>query len=604
MRRRGATGKRGPRLLAIVYATSLSLVLLSVGALVWLAGELVTATASRSTLAADGSIARDYVARGLELDPATGAVTLDATELGASSLGSLAATHGYLRVALFSTDGQVLAGNPASDRAAVDADLASALAGQTRATIVETGAEGGSAGPPTLVEHLPVMIEDRLITVVQIQRDATAIVADVQTSRSSIAIVAVVGAVVLAFLLYLIFRTAQTRLMLQDRQLAEAARRDPLTGVLNHGAVVEMLAAEIEAARPSDRGVGIALIDIDNFTLLNDTHGHAAGDFVLSKIARELETEGIAWSAIGRYGPDEFLVVAPDDAARALEPTLHRLSRRLDDTALSFETGDPLPVTISAGVAHYPWHARSVTELLSAATVALGEARIGGGHETRTAGAWEEETRPGRGPFDVLTGLVIAIDTKDRYTKRHSEEVAAYALFLAQQLDLDESVLEAIRTAGLLHDIGKIGTPDDILRKPGRLTAREQDIVKQHVALGDLIVRDLPESGLVRAAIRHHHERWDGKGYLAGLSGESIPFIARVLSVADAFSAMTTNRPYRKALGVQDALRRIRDASGTQLDARLAEVFVHAMETAPDAPIPNEGPARVKLWAPPRPATA
>ena len=604
MRRRGATGKRGPRLLAIVYAASLSLVLPSVGALVWLAGELVTATASRSTLAADESIVRDYVAKGLQLDPATGEAALDATRLGTSSLASLAAAHGYLNVAFFAPGGQVLAGNPARPGlGSADADLASALAGQTRATISESGDGDGSAAP-TLVEHLPVMIGDRLITVVQIQRDATLIVADVQVSRSSIAVVAVVGAAVLALLLFLVFRTAQTRLMLQDRQLAEAARRDPLTGVLNHGAVVEVLAAEIEAARPSDRGVGVALIDIDNFTLLNDTHGHAAGDFVLNKIARELEAEGVAWSAIGRYGPDEFLVIAPDDAARALEPTLQRLSGRLDDTALSFETGDPLPVTISAGVAHYPWHARSVTELLSAATVALGEARIGGGHETRTAGAWEEDTRPGHGPFDVLTGLVIAIDTKDRYTKRHSEEVAAYAMFLAQQLHLDESVLEAIRTAGLLHDIGKIGTPDDILRKPGRLTAREQDIVKQHVALGDLIVRDLPESGLVRAAIRHHHERWDGTGYLAGLSGESIPFIARVLAVADAFSAMTTNRPYRKALGVQEALRRIGDASGTQLDARLAEVFVRAMETAPDAPIPNEGPARVKLWAPPRPALA
>ena len=499
----------------------------------------------------------------------------------------------------------MLAGNPArADVATLHADLGSALAGQTRASLFELGDAAGSPSTPTLVEHLPVMIGERLLTVVQIQRDATLIVADVQVSRSSMAIVAVVGAVVLALLLYLIFRTAQARLTQQARQLAEAVRRDPLTGVLNHGAVVEQLAVEIEAARPSDRGVGIALIDIDNFSLLNDTHGHAAGDFVLTKLARELEAVGIAWSAIGRYGPDEFLVVAPDGVARDLEPTLQSLSRRLDDTAISFETGDPLPVTISAGVAHYPSHARSVTELLSAATVALGEARIGGGHDTRTAGQWDEETRPGHGPFDVLTGLVIAIDTKDRYTKRHSEEVAAYALFLARQLDLDESVLEAIRTAGLLHDIGKIGTPDDILRKPGKLTAREQDIVKQHVALGDLIVRDLPESGLVRAAIRHHHERWDGAGYLAGLAGESIPFIARVLAVADSFSAMTTNRPYRKALGVQEALRRIRDASGTQLDARLADVFVKAMETAPDAPIPNEGSARVKLWAPPRPATA
>jgi diguanylate cyclase (GGDEF)-like protein len=388
MRRRGARAKRGPRLLAIVYVANLSLVVLSAAALVWLAAEMVTATASRSALAADESIARDFVAKGLELDPATGEVTLDATGLGASSLASIAAAHGYLSVALFSADGQVLAGSPARlDHASLRADLAGALAGQTRASIFEPVYGDGSGGLPTLVEHLPVMIGDRLVTVVQVQRDATLIVADVRTSSSSLAIVAIVGATVLALLLYLVFRTAQARLTLQARELAAATRRDPLTGVLNHGAVVEQLAAEIEAARPSDRGVGIALVDIDNFSLLNDTHGHTAGDFVLTKLARELEAEGIAWSAIGRYGPDEFLVVASDDAARALEPTLQRLSRRLEaDTARSVQTGDLLPVTIRAGVAHFPRHARSVSELLSAATVALGEARIAGGDSTRTAG--------------------------------------------------------------------------------------------------------------------------------------------------------------------------------------------------------------------------
>ncbi len=118
--------------------------------------------------------------------------------------------------------------------------------------------------------------------------------------------------------------------------------------------------------------------------------------------------------------------------------------------------------------------------------------------------------------------------------------MARYALFLSERIGIDAEARDTIRTAGLLHDVGKIGIPDTILRKPAALTPEEYDIVKQHVALGDLIVRDLPEIEVVRAGIRHHHERWDGTGYLDGLAGEVIPLVARILAVADAFSAMTT----------------------------------------------------------------
>jgi putative nucleotidyltransferase with HDIG domain len=198
--------------------------------------------------------------------------------------------------------------------------------------------------------------------------------------------------------------------------------------------------------------------------------------------------------------------------------------------------------------------------------------------------------------FDTLQGLVIAIDTKDRYTKRHSEDVARYSVFIAHQLGLDEEFRRNIWNAGLLHDIGKIGIPDVVLRKPGALTDAEYETVKQHVALGDAIVRDIPNVELVRTGIRHHHERWDGKGYLDGLEGGDIPVIARVLGVADAFSAMTTTRPYRKALAVEEALKRLGDAAGRQLEEDLVVAFIAGMETAPDAPMPSERPAGI--WRP------
>ncbi|HEX5823422.1 MAG TPA: HD domain-containing phosphohydrolase, partial [Candidatus Limnocylindrales bacterium] len=137
-----------------------------------------------------------------------------------------------------------------------------------------------------------------------------------------------------------------------------------------------------------------------------------------------------------------------------------------------------------------------------------------------------------------------------------------------------------------------------ILRKPGKLTEVEFAIVKQHVALGDMIVRDLPDIDLIRAGIRHHHERWDGAGYLDRLEGEGIPLIARILAVGDAFSAMTTTRPYRKALGIREALTRLEDAAGSQLDEQLVRLFVEGIETAPDAPLPGMEGSASDLWTP------
>jgi HD-GYP domain-containing protein (c-di-GMP phosphodiesterase class II) len=166
-------------------------------------------------------------------------------------------------------------------------------------------------------------------------------------------------------------------------------------------------------------------------------------------------------------------------------------------------------------------------------------------------------------------------------------------------MGLDEETVSTIHLAGLLHDIGKIGIPDVVLRKPSKLTADEYGMFQQHVALGDAIVRDVPNVDLVRAGIRHHHERWDGKGYLDRLEGEAIPLIGRILAVADAFSAMTTTRPYRKALDVQEALKRLGDAAGSQLQEELVIAFIAGIETDANAPLPGEELGsiwRPELW--------
>jgi len=388
-------------------------------------------------------------------------------------------------------------------------------------------------------------------------------------------------------LLFFIFRTAQQRLTRQTLQLLEAARLDPLTGALNHGTIVESLAAQVAAARAGGGSIGVALLDLDNFGLLDDTYGHPAGDHVLMEVVRLIAAwvpPGATW---GRYGPDEFLVVTATGDADALGPAVERLRATLADATLQFEGSERLPVSFSAGLCFYPTNGESVTTLLSMTAMTLYEAKASGGDAIRVAEA--QPPAPGYlKTFNILEGLVIAVDTKDRYTGRHSEDVARYADFLARRLHLDANTRRAIHNAGLLHDIGKIGIPDAILHKPGRLTDDEFAIFKQHVALGDAIVRDLPDLDLIRAGIRHHHERWDGQGYLDGLAGEEIPLVARILAVSDAFSAMTTTRPYRKGLPLEEALTRLGDAAGSQLDPRLVETFVKGIRSEANAPLPVE----------------
>jgi HD-GYP domain-containing protein (c-di-GMP phosphodiesterase class II) len=202
--------------------------------------------------------------------------------------------------------------------------------------------------------------------------------------------------------------------------------------------------------------------------------------------------------------------------------------------------------------------------------------------------------------LQVAAAGVLANDldlAKDRYTKRHSEDVARFAVFLGRLVGLDEETVRTLHVAGLLHDIGKIGIPDRVLRKPGKLTADEYQTVQQHVALGDSIVRDLPNVDLIRAGVRHHHERWDGAGYLHGLAGDEIPLIARILAIGDAFSAMTTTRPYRKALSVEEALHRLEDAAGSQLDERLVTSFVNGVRDDEESPVAAHG-GTSRLWTP------
>jgi diguanylate cyclase (GGDEF)-like protein len=584
---------RRPVLLMLVYGVFLALVGITATAQGVIVSQRSSVGALNDIVGSDSATARAFVNAYVQLRYLDGGARPDELTQVEDQLRKLLREHEIVRVELRLPSGTILASDVTGLRAhamAVSTAFTEALTGKAQASIVAAGdAEAGPGALPTatvLQEYLPLLVGGQTVAVLAIWRDAVPILARLSDLRRDVVVITLSAGLIAAGLLFLVFRSAQGRLTRQTAALLEAAVRDPLTGTLNHGALVGHLAREIERARASGTALGVALIDIDNFRLLNDNHGHRAGDDALLAVVDLLKRNVPGSIVMGRYGPDEFLLVADAIVVADLEPAVERVRTALVDFSLQFEATDRLPVTVSAGLCTYPTHGDSVTVLLAAAARTVAEAKASGGDAIRVAG--NEDAGPSTTGFDVLQGLVLAVDTKDRYTKRHSEDVARYAVFLAERIGLDPELVRSIHLAGLLHDVGKIGIPDPILRKPGKLTAEEYEIFKQHVALGDMIVRDVPDIDVVRSGIRYHHERWDGAGYLDHLEGEGIPLIGRVLAVGDAFSAMTTTRPYRKALDVGEALRRLGDAAGTQFEERLVRAFIDGIETAIDPPLPGD----------------
>ncbi len=607
--------RRAPQLLAVVYLTCLVLVAVTASALTTLVGDQVTQAAIASSIESDRALVTALVTAGITRDDVQLPLTPERHAQLQAVVRSLIG-NGIAHVKIYRPDGTVqMSDNEAlvGEVFPLEEDLVGALAGTATGDLQR---ENSFSEPDLTALHLPNLIEEYLplatptgvVGVFEVYRDAAPLLAEVEQTHDLVLLVTILATAVLAIVLYFIFRTADKRLTRQTHELRESTRRDALTGTLTHGAVVDLFSISLESAMETKGSLSLALVDIDNFRLLNEAHGHRAGDHVLRKVGDLLTAELASDAIVGRFGPDEFLVIAPSAMSAALGPAIARFRDRIGELAMRFGNSERLPVTVSVGLCGYPENGRSATELLSMASVALSQAKMSGGdqvHSMESAGMPEAQTE--RASFDVLQGLVIAVDTKDRYTKRHSEDVARYALFLADQLNMPPEWRRTLHIAGLLHDIGKIGIPDSILRKPAALSAEEYAIVKQHVALGNMIVRDLPHLEQVRAGIRYHHEQWDGAGYLEGLQGSEIPLAGRILAVADAFSAMTTSRPYRKALSMREALRRIEDAAGSQLDPELVGPFVHGMETSADAPRPGDDRLQLpRIWLPdaPPPATA
>ena len=372
---------------------------------------------------------------------------------------------------------------------------------------------------------------------------------------------------------------AERKRLEAERELAllealERANRDPLTGLLNHRTFHSRLEEESVRTLCAGTILTVALLDLDNFRFFNDCYGHAVGDEVLRLVAQRLQSICESEAVVVRFGGDEFALLLPDvgytraaEAEEWIREGLNGLTFRPEGQASA------IPISVSVGAALFPHTGQDRQDVLRQAGERLLWVKTGGAVETEAQQVRASVLRRVQG-FSMLDALVTAVDNKDRYTRRHSEDVMAYSLTIARALGMDEATQRTVAVAALLHDVGKIGVPDAILRKPGKLTEEEFEAIKQHPQMGAIMVGAVPGLEETLDAVRHHHERWDGAGYPFGLAGDQTPLIARLMAVADAFSAMTTDRPYRKGMDKKKAFSILRDGAGTQWDPECVDAFL------------------------------
>lgn len=357
-------------------------------------------------------------------------------------------------------------------------------------------------------------------------------------------------------------------------EMRELAHTDYVTGLFNYRFIQSYLHRLIPLMAARRRPLAVILVDVDNFKGLNDTYGHSTGDRVLQAIAGQLRLMTDRVGLVGRYGGDEFIVVLPGHSRPQAEAFVEALRDWLANLHSPWFSGHALPLRLSCGIAVFPEDGRKRQQLLAVADARLYQAKCAAtGRPQREKGRNGARRSAAAGVFGLLDNLVASIDSRDHYTRAHCEATAEYAILLAQELGLSPTAQRTLRLAALLHDVGKIGIPDHILRKPGRLSPEEFAVIKHHTAIAEHLIVDIPNAEEVRLLARHHHERFDGSGYPDGLKGEEIPFLARVLSVADTFSAITLDRPYCQGLPLPEAYQELRRAAGSQLDPALVEAF-------------------------------
>jgi len=401
---------------------------------------------------------------------------------------------------------------------------------------------------------------------------------------------------------------------------------DSLTGVYDHAYFYQRLAEEIDRSKRYKHGFAVVMMDVDDFKRFNDSRGHQAGDDMLHLVADCIRS-GLRRSDIAfRYGGDEFAAILPHADPSKAGAAVDRINRRITKRLKQMDGGAGVRLSLSAGVACFPNDGTTADDLVRIADAALYSAKWiarardimgqrediqslistlvsrqagvegpAGGAIFRPEALHEQQARIVSSvassiavalkdagvaqaledpDLQVLATVGAAAEIKDRYIRGHPERTSAQAAALAEEMGLSPERVRDIQVAGLLHDIGKVTVSEGILNKPGKLTRREFDSIKDHPIVGATLVSQVKGFERLVPIVRHHHERFDGKGYPDGLAGEEIPLEARILSVVDVFDALTHQRSYRKALNREEAIGELERGAGTQFDPAVVAVFL------------------------------
>ena len=386
-------------------------------------------------------------------------------------------------------------------------------------------------------------------------------------------------------------------------ETTDAATTDKLTGVANRRALLVELFNEVERANRYERPLSVAFVDIDHFKAVNDSYGHAFGDEVLRGVAQALSSNLRATDLVGRYGGEEFMLILTETNVEEGAVLTEKLRNIVAAQRFTVD-GQTLSVTISIGIAGGVGARLTSDALVRDADAAMYSAKSLGRNQTYIFAEPDEDARVPRAPISAAgrmraieigmaareaatASLTSVIAPLPHYRGQPSAMIATIVEAMARTLALPEVEIDRIRTAALLHDVGKVAIPQDILEKPSALTSAEWRAVVQHPRIGQVI---LEQAAALRDAvpiILHHHERFSGHGYPFGLRGSDIPLGARIVAIADAYDAMTHDRPYKRAIDHEAAVRELRRHAGTQFDPELVSLFCDLF--AAHAPIPHPG---------------
>ena len=370
----------------------------------------------------------------------------------------------------------------------------------------------------------------------------------------------------------------QSAVAVQNARLYEHARvladHDPLTELFHHRGIQERLTVELKRAQRSDGRLALLMIDIDNFKNFNDTYGHPTGDRVLTTVATALRRIARETDVVGRYGGDEFCAILPDTDDDAAWTFAGRLIAEVNRRPFEIEDGRTVPIDLSVGVAVFPDDAQRREDLIQAADASLYTKKRAAAVPTPPP----EAVNMLEGNIGPFTGLVAAIANSGSYARTHMVDCNRLAAAFARVAGLDETDRDTLLQSAALLDLGEITIPRSLFGKPGRLTEEEYELVKTHTAVGANILRMMAGCEPVAEAVACHHERYDGSGYPEKLIGAKIPLVARVLAIIDSYVALTNDRPHRRAVSSDAALREIERQAGTAYDPALVKIFARALE--------------------------